>query len=561
MQRDKKDKRIILGRIRIAVLLVTMLVVSLLGRAKQTPTPVQPPISVHKTEIETAAEDSKKVILDYADSLLFDQKINPDYQILKGNVQFHKGGMLMFCDSAYFYESTNSMDAFGNVRMEQGDTLFVFSDVMHYNGIDEEAQLRYNVILQNRDVTLSTDSLNYELVPNVGYYFTGGQIVDSQNTLESVYGEYCPDTKEAIFYYEVVLTNEKAKLYSDTLKYNTHTHIAKIESPTKILSDSGKISSSNGWYNTNNNRAALYDRSEVMHNTYRLIGDTIFYDSDNGYGNVYGSVFMEDTVQKVIMKGHFAYYYEKNDSAMVTDSALMMECSQKDTLFLHADTLRAVMLPDSTRLMKAYFNTRFYRQDLQGVCDSMVFNSTDSVINMYRNPIIWNSNYQLFGDTIKIFLNDSTIDRVHIPTFAFAVEQKDTAFFNQITGKDMVNRFHGGKLRQVDVSGNVQTIFYPQEEDSTFTGLNSATSGFLKMVMDTLSNEMDKLIMWPQVDGTMTPISKIKPKDLYLPSFRWYEAIRPIDKYDIFRKIEETSVEEMPKKRRKFSSEVEAQPR
>ena len=561
MQRDKKDKRIILGRIRIAVLLVTMLVVSLLGRAKQTPTPVQPPISVHKTEIETAAEDSKKVILDYADSLLFDQKINPDYQILKGNVQFHKGGMLMFCDSAYFYESTNSMDAFGNVRMEQGDTLFVFSDVMHYNGIDEEAQLRYNVILQNRDVTLSTDSLNYELVPNVGYYFTGGQIVDSQNTLESVYGEYCPDTKEAIFYYEVVLTNEKAKLYSDTLKYNTHTHIAKIESPTEILSDSGKISSSNGWYNTNNNRAALYDRSEVMHNTYRLIGDTIFYDSDNGYGNVYGSVFMEDTVQKVIMKGHFAYYYEKNDSAMVTDSALMMECSQKDTLFLHADTLRAVMLPDSTRLMKAYFNTRFYRQDLQGVCDSMVFNSTDSVINMYRNPIIWNSNYQLFGDTIKIFLNDSTIDRVHIPTFAFAVEQKDTAFFNQITGKDMVNRFHGGKLRQVDVSGNVQTIFYPQEEDSTFTGLNNATSGFLKMEMDTLSNEMDKLIMWPQVDGTMTPISKIKSKDLYLPSFRWYEAIRPTDKNDVFRKIEEKSVEEMPKSRRKFSSEVEARPR
>ena len=561
MQRDKKDKRIIVGRIRIAVLLVMMLVVSLLGRAKQTPTPVQPPISVHKTEIETAAEDSKKVILDYADSLLFDQKINPDYQILKGNVQFHKGGMLMFCDSAYFYESTNSMDAFGNVRMEQGDTLFVFSDVMHYNGINEEAQLRYNVILQNRDVTLSTDSLNYELVPNVGYYFTGGQIVDSQNTLESVYGEYCPDTKEAIFYYEVVLTNEKAKLYSDTLKYNTHTHIAKIESPTEILSDSGKISSSNGWYNTNNNRAALYDRSEVMHNTYRLIGDTIFYDSDNGYGNVYGSVFMEDTVQKVIMKGHFAYYYEKNDSAMVTDSALMMECSQKDTLFLHADTLRAVMLPDSTRLMKAYFNTRFYRQDLQGVCDSMVFNSTDSVINMYRNPIIWNSNYQLFGDTIKIFLNDSTIDRVHIPTFAFAAEQKDTAFFNQITGKDMINRFHGGKLKQVNVSGNVQTIFYPQEEDSTFTGLNNATSGFLKMEMDTLSNEMDKLIMWPQVDGTMTPISKIKSKDLYLPSFRWYEAIRPVDKYDVFRKIEETSVEEMPKKRRKFSSEVEAQPR
>ena len=561
MHKDKKENRVIVGRIRIVVLLFTMLVVSLLGRAKQTPVPVQPPISIHKTEIEVAAEDSKKVILDYADSLLFDQRINPDYQILKGNVQFHKGGMLMFCDSAYFYESTNSMDAFGNVRMEQGDTLFVFSDMMHYNGIEEEAQLRYNVILQNRDVTLSTDSLNYELGPNVGYYFTGGQIVDSQNTLESVYGEYCPDTKDAIFYFEVVLTNEKAKLYSDTLTYNTATHIAKIESPTEILSDSGKIVSRNGWYNTNNNRSALYDRSVVEHNSYKLIGDTIFYDRDNGFGNVYGSVFMEDTVQKVIMKGHYAYYYEKNDSAMVTDSALMMDCSQKDTLFLHADTLRTIMLPDSSRLMKAYFNTRFYRKDIQGVCDSMVFVTADSLINMYRDPIIWNTNYQIYGDTIKIYLNDSTIDRVHIPNFAFATQQKDTAFFNQITGKDMVNHFLGGKLQQVYVSGNVQTIFYPQEEDSTFTGLNSATSGFLRMEMDTLSNQMNKLMMWPQVDGTMTPISKIKPKDLYLPSFRWYEAIRPTDKNDIFRKIEEAMIEDMPKKRRKFSSEVESQPR
>ena len=561
MQKERKDKKNAVERIRIAVLLLTMLVVSLLGRAKQTPMPIQSNISTQKTEIETAAEDSKKVVLDYADSLLFDERINPDYQILKGNVKFHKGGMLMFCDSAYFYESTNSMDAFGNVRMEQGDTLFVFSDIMHYNGIDEEAKLRYNVILQNRDVTLSTDSLNYELGPNVGYYFTGGEIVDSQNTLESIYGEYCPDTKEAIFYYEVVLTNEKAKLYSDTLKYNTTTHIAKIESPTEILSDSGKIISSNGWYNTNNNRAALYDRSEVAHNTYRLIGDTIFYDSDNGFGNAFGSVFMEDTLQKVIMQGHYAYYYEKNDSAMVTDSALMMDCSQKDTLFLHADTLRAIMLPDSTRLMKAYFNTRFYRQDIQGVCDSMVFNSADSAIHMYRNPIIWNTNYQIFGDTIKIFLNDSTIDRVHIPAFAFAAQQQDTAFFNQITGKDMINHFKGGKLSQVYVSGNVETKFFPQEADSTFTGLNSATSGFLKMEMDTLSNEMNKLIMWPQVDGTMTPISKIKQKDLYLPSFRWYEAIRPIDRYDIFRNIGESSSDETPKKRRKFSTEVEIRPR
>lgn len=550
----------IIVRHKILIMLVSLFLISVWGKAKQTPIPVQPPISTTKTEIEEAATDTKKVVLDYADSLIFDQRINPDYQILKGNVRFHRGGMLMFCDSAYFYEQSNSMDAFGNVRMEQGDTLFVFSDLMYFDGNEEIAKLRSNVILQNRDVTLITDSLNYELSSNVGYYFTGGQIVDSQNTLESVYGEYCPDTKDAIFYYEVTLTNEKAKLSSDTLKYNTETHIVAIESPTIIISDSSRIVSSKGWYNTNNNRSALYNRSIVEHNTYRLTGDTIFYDRDKGFGNAYGNVQMEDTVQKFVMLGNYAYYYQKNDSAMVTDSAVMMDCSQKDTLYLHADTLRAIMLPDSTRLMKAYFNTRFYRTDLQGVCDSMVFNSTDSAIYMFREPILWNTAYQLYGDTIRIYLNDSTIDRVHIPSFAFAVQQKDTAFFDQISGKDMVNRFSGGKLKQVNVSGNVQTIFYPQEEDSTFTGLNAATSGFLKMEMDTLSNEMEKLIMWPQVDGTMTPISKIKPKDLYLPSFRWYQAIRPKDKNDIFRRIEKGS-SEAPKKRRNFSGEVEQMPR
>lgn len=560
MHKKEENKQNKIGRIKIFVLLTFMIMVSVWGGAKPSVQSGQPPISVEKTELEKAAEDTTKVILDYADSLLYDQKINPDFQILKGNVQFHRGGMLMFCDSAYFYDKTNSMDAFGNVRMEQGDTLFVFSDMMYYDGIEEEARLRHNVILQNRDVTLITDSLNYEMGPNVGYYFAGGMIVDSKNQLESVYGEYCPDTKDAIFYYEVVLTGEKSKLYTDTLKYNTSTQIAQIESITQIVSDSGQILSTKGWYNTKNNRSALYNRSEVKYNSYRLIGDTILYDRDNGFGDVYGSVFLEDTVNKVIMLGDYAYYYEKNDSAMVTKNALMMDCSQKDTLYLHADTLRTIMLPDSTRLMKAYFNTRFYREDIQGVCDSMVFNSSDTIITMYTNPVLWNTNYQLFGDTIKIYLNDSTIEKVHIPAFAFAAQQKDTAFFNQITGKDMVNLFQDGKIKQVDVSGNVQTIFYPQEEDSTFTGLNNATSGFLKMEMDTASSEMEKLIMWPQVDGVMTPISKIKPKDLYLPSFRWYEAIRPIDKDDVFRKIEEAS-EEQPKKRRKFSSEVEVQPR
>ena len=517
------------------------------------------PIAVEKTPLQEAAKDTQKVVLDYADELVFDQNTNPDFQILKGNVQFHRAGMKMFCDSAYFYESSNSMDAFGNVRMEQGDTLFVFSDVMYYDGVGEIARLRYNVRLQNRDVTLYTDSLNYDLVPNIGYYYTGGKIIDSQNELTSVYGEYSPDTKDAIFYFDVELKGNNATLYSDTLHYNTSTHIADICSPTVIQSDSGAIYSRSGWYDTNNNQSTLYKRSIVVNKTYFLTGDTIFYDRDRGYGEVFGDMFLEDTLRKVIMQGKYGYYFERNDSAMATDSAVMVDCSQADTLYLHADTLRTITLADSTRLMKAYFNTRFYRRDLQGVCDSMVFDSKDTAIYMFRNPVIWNTAYQLFGDTIRIYMNDSTIDWMHIPTFAFAVQQKDTAFFDQISGKDMKGFFVGGNLDRVDVSGNVRTIFYPQEEDSTFTGLNNAVSGFLSMTINRETGKMDKLTMWPEVEGTLTPIPMIKPKDLHLPDFKWFQDIRPKNPEDIFRRTFNDS-DENTKKRRIFSNTVEPMP-
>ena len=182
-----------------------------------------------KPQIPSANRYQKnKIFLENADVLAADYSINPDYQILRGNVKFRKGGMFMWCDSAYFYESSNSLDAFGHVKMQQGDTLFVYADVLYYSGQDELAQLRYNVRMINRDVTLYTDSLDYDMRNNYGYYFEGGKIVDSQNELSSVYGQYEPNTKNAEFLYDVELVNEKYVMSTDTLHYNTSSHIADI---------------------------------------------------------------------------------------------------------------------------------------------------------------------------------------------------------------------------------------------------------------------------------------------------------------------------------------------
>ena len=543
----RKNRFLYLNRHKILVGILCLLV--LCAWAQHRP---NPPKIKHLAKTSVKDDPQKKVYLEFAETLDFDEKLNPDYQILRGNVRFRKEGMYMFCDSAYFYETSNSLDAFGNVRMEQGDTLFVYSDVMFYDGVTQIARLRANVRMENQDMVLFTDSLNYDLVPNIGYFFEGGKLVDSENELTSIYGQYSPDTKRAVFNYDVQLVNPEYTLYSDTLEYSTVTKIADILGPSVIVSDSNVIYSRRGWYDTQNNTSMLLDRSIVVSKSQQLTGDTIYYDRDKGFGEVFGNMFMNDTLRKVIMEGQYGFYNEKTEYSFATDSARVLEYSGIDTLYLHADTLKGFTLPDSTRMLQAYYGTRFFRNDMQGVCDSMNYFTRDSAIYMYKDPIVWSDNYQIFGDTIKVFMNDSTVDWAHIPHFAFAAQQKDSLFFDQLAGKDLKAYFKGGQLDKVDVSGNVQTIFYPQERDSSYTGLNRAESSFLTMFLK--DQKMDKLIMWPEVQGSLTPVPMIKRDQLFLPDYQWFEDYRPKDSADIFRKIVK-QVTDMPKKKRRFSNQ------
>ncbi len=496
-------------------------------------------------------DDPDKVYLVNSDELTFDKEQSADYRVLRGNVVFRKDSMYMYCDSAYFYEKDNSLDAFSNVRMEQGDTLFIYGDVLYYRGDEQIARLRNNVRMENRDVTLFTDSLNYEMIPNIGYYFDGGKLVDSQNELTSVYGQYSPDTKQSVFNFDVQLVNEKYTLYSDTLEYNTQTKIADIVGPSTIVSDSNIIYSSAGWYNTETDKSMLLDRSLVTSKGQSLTGDTIFYDRRSGFGEVFGNMVLNDSIRSVIMEGQYGFYNERTEYSFATDSARLLEFSRGDTLYLHADTLKShLVLPDSTRLLQAYHGVRFFRIDAQGVCDSMEFTSVDSLLHMYKLPIIWNENYQITGDTIRIHMNDSTVDWALIPGSAFAAQHKDSVFYDQVSGKELKAWFEQGQLRQIDVNGNAQTIFYPQERDSTLTGLNKAESGFLRMYLK--NQQMEKIIIWPQPQGSMTPLDLIKPEQLYLPAYKWYSDLRPVSPEDIFRKPE-VKIEVVEEKKHRFN--------
>lgn len=479
-------------------------------------------------------QQKNKVFLEHADYLVADEKISTEYQILRGNVVFRKEGVFMYCDSAYFYDSSNSLDAFGNVKMNQGDTLFVYSDVMYYSGTDEIAQLRYNVRLENRDMTLYTDSLDYDMIENLGYYFEGGRIVDSENELVSVYGQYDPDTKDAEFLFDVELVNEKYVMHTDTLHYNTNTHIADIVGPTTIVSDSNIIYSQRGWYNTEADNATLYDRSILVgNNGIKLTGDTLFYDRTLGYGEAFGNMVLTDSVHNSILDGNYGFHDEKENKSFATIRARAREISENDTLYLHGDTIRTYTLDDSTRVMIAEPNVRFFRFDVQGICDSMTFVQRDSILYMDKHAILWSGERQITGNSIDLHMNDSTVDYALLPDYGFMAEFIGEVYFNQLSGKEMKAYFEEQELRRLDVNGNVQLIMFPMEEDSTYNKLVDAESSYMIVLLKP-GQEVDKITMWPEVSGNVTPLYLSRKSQYYLAGFAWYDVLRPKYPDDIF---------------------------
>ncbi len=487
-----------------------------------------------------------KVYLEHANVISYNQELKPDAQLLNGDVCFRHGSSYMYCDSAYFYELTNTLEAYSNVRMEQGDTLFVYGNFLYYDGNTQLARLRDNVRMENGEVTLFTDSLNYDRARDIGYYFDGGLIVDSENELSSYYGQYSPGTKMAVFNDSVRLENTNFTLYSDTLNYQTDTKIATILGPSTIVSDSGTVHTSRGWYNTVDQTSLLLDRSSIVSGTKYMIGDSIHYNREEGFAEAFGNMFLQDTAQHLILEGQYGFYNEKLEYAFATDSARFMEYSQQDTLYLHADSLQLLTIDSTYREVKAFYGVRFYRTDVQGVCDSMLFNTRDSVLYMFTEPIIWNEQYELYGDTIEVFMNDSTIDFAHVKQFAFAVQAVDTMHYNQLKGNDLKAYFNGKSLRLIDIEGNAESIYYVAEEAGPLIGLNTTKSAYLSIQL--LDNKLDRIVWKPKVEASMIPLPDLKPEQKTLKDFYWFDYLRPKDKDDIY-SVKKRKAQDVPPRR------------
>lgn len=493
------------------------------------------------------------IYLEHSETLEFDEANYPDCQILNGNVVFRHDDALMYCDKAFFFNKSNNINAHGNIKMIQGDSLTVYADHLYYNGDTKIARLRNNVRLENKELTLYTDSLNYDRKNNVGYYFLGGKIVDSTNVLTSTNGKYYPNHDIAVFQNNVVLNNKDFDLFSDTLKYETVGKVAYILGPSDIVQDSTRIYSEYGWYNTIKDNAKLINNSHIRDlEGRRLSADTLFYNQRTGEAEGFKNVALRDSTQAILLNGGYGIYNEKTNKGFMVDRATIIDFSSADSMFITSDTIYYDASKEDNTHIKAYYNVQSWHVDFQSLCDSLFYNSKDSTAQMFGTPILWNENNQITGESIKMYTKNETINKVEIIGSAFIYSKEDTLAINQVSGKHITAYLADGKISKADVSGNALSIYFVEEDNESasedtpteYVGINRAESSELHLYFGK-KNQIKKIVMTPSSNGVMYTPDKInQPKVTKLDGFADYEYMRPKDQNDIYNYKNKKALEE-----------------
>ncbi|MBC7412566.1 MAG: hypothetical protein H7331_08960 [Bacteroidia bacterium] len=486
---------------------------------------------------QSKAQTKKKIEIQNADGLYVDDNVSSGAKRLVGNVVLLHDGATMYCDSALFYDITNSVEAFGKVHIKNGDSTHVYADKLFYNGNTKKAILTDNVKLYDKDINLTTNILNYDVKDNIGYYTTNAVIINKQNKLTSQDGYYYGKKRELFFKTNVKLVNKQYTVVTDTMKYHTPTKVAYFYGPTTIVSDDNTIYCQNGWYDTEHDKAQFSKHARLLNKEQTLTGDSVHYDRIKGIGKAFRNVTISDTTQHITVKGNYGWFNEKQNKALVTGKALLIQQFEgKDSLFLHADTLR--MLYDTVNMNNktiwAYHKAKFFKTDIQGACDSLVYNFKDSLIRMYNAPLLWSGERQLSAQHIEIRTFEGKIEKLYMYNNAFIINEKDTGKYDQVSAKNMVGNFINNDLNNVRCIGNGQTIYYAKEDKSDkYTGVNKAECA--EMVIYMKENEVQRINFINKPTATLYPIKEAIGEEFKLKNFNWQISRKPLTANDVFK--------------------------
>jgi len=480
------------------------------------------------------AQAPKKIIVENADYSDVNQELMPDALLLTGNVKVNHDGVVLTCNKAYFFQKENYLKAFGNVQLVQGDTLFLNSKYAEYNGNFKKAFATGDAVMSSPDATLQTDTINFDRNVQEVFYNSKGTIVNKDNTLVSKSGRYYVAQKKFQFLTEVTITNPKYVIKSNHLDYYSNSGHSYLLGPSTITSKANYIYTEKGFYDTKKNIAHFVRNSYIKYDDRRIEGDSLFYNRNTEFASATRNVKITDSINKGVVKGHYAELYKLKDSMFVTKRAVAINLVENDSVYIHGTKLM-VTGKEGERILRAYNNVRFYKTDMSGKCDSIHSNSKTALTKLIGNPILWNGENQITGDIMHLIGDNNTkkLDSLKVLNNTFLVSRDTLSTgFNQVKGLNLFGKFKEGKLHDVDVIKNTEVIYYMRNDANELIGINKNVSSKINLILE--NNAVETITFFNKVDGDIYPEADLPENARKLRGLVWRGDERIKSKDDIF---------------------------
>jgi lipopolysaccharide export system protein LptA len=480
------------------------------------------------------AQAPKKIIIEHSDYFDVNQADAPDAALLTGNVRVNHDGVIMTCNKAYFFQKENYIKAFGDFQLVQGDTLYLNSKYAEYNGNLKQAFATGDAVMRSPESTIKTDTINFNRNSQEIYYNSNGTITNRDNVLKSESGKYYVAEKKFQFLTAVTITNPKYVIKSNHLDYYSSSGHSYLFGPSTITSKANYIYTEKGFYDTKKNVAHFLRNSYIKYNDRRIEGDSLYYDRNKEFASASRNVKITDSINRGVIKGHYAEIFKNKDSVFVTKRAVAINFVENDSVYIHGKKMM-ITGPEGGRIIRAFNNVRFYKTDMSGKCDSLHSDSKISLTKLIGKPVLWNGKSQITGDIMHLIGNKITqkLDSLKVLNNTFIISQDTLGTgYNQVKGQNLYGKFIEGKLHDVDIVKNAEVNYYMRNSTNELIGINKNMSSKINIVFD--KNTIDTITFFTNVEGNIFPDKDLHENDRILKGFVWRGDERIKSKDDIF---------------------------
>lgn len=479
------------------------------------------------------AQQPKQILVKNSEFADYNQAEIPDAGLLTGNVIIDHDGIIITCNKAYYFQKENYVKLFGNVQMVQGDTLYLNSQYAEYNGNIKQAYATGKPVMRSPDMTLTTDTINFDRNKQEAYYNSFGRIVNKENTLTSNSGRYYATQKKSQFLTTVTITNPQYTIKSDHLDYYHTSGHAYLFGPSTITGKNNFIYTEKGFYNSKKNVGHFLRKSYIRYDDRLIEGDSLYYDRKIEFASATNNVKITDTINKGIIKGHYGEVYKLKDSMFVTKRAVAINLVENDSVYIHGKRLM-ITGKKGNQIIRAFDNARFYKTDMSGKCDSIHSSTKNALTQLLGRPVIWNAENQMTGDVIHLIGNNATekLDSLKVLNNAFLVSKDSLGKgYNQVKGQNLYGKFRDNKLYEVDIVKNTEVIYYVYDE-LELTGIEKKVSSSINITLE--DNKINTMTSFKNIDSDLYPETELPENARKLRGFIWRgdEIIKSKD--DIF---------------------------